>query len=451
MGVRRMDTMSKVSGMSDRHVGDSKSGRYPVRDLSFIVAQGGRMRRHRYLRELREFLWPTVLAMVGQVAIYVLVITRSGRNDWHFILSAALVIAFVPFVSAAVLAGLRRHGSAIFTSILVTGALFSVAVSVLSGIRIPVSYQAIAACLPLLLLAMAYANIKFQRTFRAHVALADYSSADAVSKELGDVRILRGHQDELEDIEILLIDPREHHSENWSEFLTTCYLRGIEIMPWTSYREIIRGQLDVASFEISHLSYSPTQLFYARCKRILDIVVVLLSLPVTLPVALATALYIAGRDGFPVIFVQVRRGYGGRRFRMYKFRTMYKGTEGGSTDVADDRVIPGCHILRRLRFDEIPQLYNILRGDMSLIGPRPVAEYVARSSAEVEPKYELRSLVLPGITGWAQVRSGYAATTEEEIEKLSYDLYYIKHLSLDLDLLILFKTLRTVLFGIGAR
>lgn len=409
------------------------------------------MRRNRYLRELREFLWPTVLAVFSQVAIYVFVITRSGRDDWHFIFIAASALALVPVASAIVLAGLRRHGSAISTSIVVALGLFSIAVSLVSGTRVPISYQGIAACLPALLLTMAYANIKFQRTFRAHVALADFGQAEDVSAELSGVRIIQAEEDELRDVEILLIDPREHHSENWSTLLTTCYLRGIEIMPWATYREIILGRLDVSSFEISHLAYTPSQLLYARCKRMLDILVVLLSLPVTVPVAVSTALYIALRDGFPVIFVQVRRGYGGRRFRMYKFRTMYKGSEGGSTGVKDNRIIPGCQLLRKLRFDEIPQLFNILRGDMSLIGPRPVAEYVARGSEIAEPKYELRSLVLPGITGWAQVRSGYAATTEEEIEKLSYDLYYIKHLSLDLDLLILFKTLRTVMFGVGAR
>lgn len=437
--------------MANRPMARSEKDEYPVRDLSYIVAQGGRMRRSRYLRELREFLWPTLLAVCLQVAIYLLVMIRSGRDDWQYIFMAGAVLAAVPVASAIVLAGLRRHGSAIFTSIVVASGLFSVAVSLMSGIRIPVSYQGILACLPVLLLAMAYANIKFQRTFRAHVALANFPQAEDVSSELSGVPIVAAEEGGLKDVEILLIDPREHHSEDWSILLTTCYLRGIEIMPWTTYREIILGRLDVSSFEISHLAYTPSQLLYARCKRVLDIVVVLLSLPITVPVAICTALYIAMRDGFPVIFVQVRRGYGGRRFRMYKFRTMYKGSEGGSTGVADSRIIPGCKLLRKLRFDEIPQLYNILRGDMSLIGPRPVAEYVARSSATAEPKYELRSLVLPGITGWAQVRSGYAETTEEEIEKLSYDLYYIKHLSLDLDLLILFKTLRTVVFGMGAR
>src|SRR5690606_31711271 len=118
---------------------------------------------------------------------------------------------------------------------------------------------------------------------------------------------------------------------------------------------IIKGRLDISSFEISHLAYSPSQLLYARCKRIFDILVVVASLPITVPLAIGMAVYIIIRDGSPVIFVQIRRGYGGRRFYMYKFRTMYKGTEGGSTTVGDNRVIPGCHILRKLRLDEIPQ------------------------------------------------------------------------------------------------
>ena len=437
--------------MLDRDANKLGRAEYPVRDLSYIVSQGGRLRRHRYVRELREFLWPTLIAVVFQISTYLLVITRFGRNDWHFIAVGALTMALVPIAAAGILAGLRRHGSTIFTSIVVALGLYSAAVSVLSGLRIPISYQAMAACLPSLVLMMAYANVRFQRSFRARVALADFSRAEEVAAELGSVPVLRGDEAELANLEILLIDPREHHSERWSHLLATCYLRGIEIMSWTSYREIILGRLDISSFEISHLAYSPSQLMYARCKRIIDIVVVLLSLPVTLPIALGVAIYIGLRDGFPVIFVQIRRGYGGRRFRMYKFRTMYRGTEGGATDIGDSRVIAGCQLIRKFRFDEIPQLLNILRGDMTLIGPRPVAEYVARSSVKVEPKYELRSLVLPGITGWAQVKCGYASNSDEEIEKLSYDLYYIKHLSLDLDLQIVFQTFRTVVFGVGAR
>ena len=435
--------------MPDRRSRKRSPTRYPIKDLSYITAQGARKRRHKYERELRQFFWPAAVAIALVAIIYIATISRSGRSDWHNTYFVIMALGLVPIVAAAILAGLRRHGSAIVTSTVLTAALFSVSVSALSALRIPVSYQGLLFCFPAVVTVMAYANVAFQRTIGSQVALADFAEAEAVATELGNIPVLRDPTTDIPDIEILLIDPHEHHSAKWSPLLANCYLRGIEIVPWGNYREIHSGRLDVASFDVSHLSYSPSQLFYARAKRVLDVLAVLVSLPVTVPVAAMVAIYIGLRDGFPVIFVQVRRGYGGRRFRMYKFRTMYKGAEGGSTRVRDRRIIPGCRLIRKLRFDEIPQLYNILRGDMSLIGPRPVAEYVARSSAATEPKYELRSLVVPGITGWAQVHSGYAGTVDEEIEKLSYDLYYIKHLSFDLDLLILFKTVKTVLFGSG--
>jgi UDP-GalNAc:undecaprenyl-phosphate GalNAc-1-phosphate transferase len=424
---------------------------YPVRNLSYVTAQGGRTRQHKYLRHLRSFLWPVVAMVVLQAVIYFYVITRPGRTDWHNISAAIVALAFVPVFSATVLTALRRHEAPIMISAVVSTALFSVAVSVLSALRIPVSYQALALCLPVVIVLTAYANLKFHRRFDDRVALAPFARAMEIAGDLGGVPIIEGPGADLTGVEVLLIDPIEHHTGAWSSLLAQCYLRGIEIMPWTRYREEKQGRLDIASFDTTHLSYSPSQLIYARTKRVFDLCGAVLTLPLTLPLGALVALYIYARDGGPVIFVQIRRGYGGRRFRMYKFRTMYKGTGGGSTVVGDKRIIPGCKLLRKLRFDELPQIYNILRGDMSLIGPRPVAEYVSRSSEAVEPKYALRSLVLPGITGWAQVTSGYAATTEQELEKLSYDLYYIKHLSLDLDLLVLFKTLTTVLFGYRAR
>lgn len=424
---------------------------YPVRDLSFITTQGGRTRRHKYLRDLSVFWKPVLIACFLQALTYGYIITRPGRSDWHNISTAMVALAFVPILSAAVLTAFRRHEAPILASTLVSTSLFSVAVTVLSAMRVPLSYNGLAYCLPITIVLLSYANLRFHRKLTARVVLAPFSRAAEVSQDLGSVTVISGPEADLKDVEILLIDPHEHHNQIWSPLLATCYLGGVEVMPWTRYMEQTRGRLDVASFDITHLSYSPSQLIYARSKRFFDVCIAIFTLPLTALLAALVALYIFARDGGPVIFVQIRRGYGGRRFRMYKFRTMYRGTVGGSTKVGDRRIIPGCKLIRKLRFDEIPQIYNILKGDMSLIGPRPVAEYVSRSSEAVEPKYALRSLVLPGITGWAQVTSGYAGTTSEEIEKLSYDLYYIKHLSLDLDLLVLFKTVKTVLFGSGAR
>jgi len=400
---------------------------------------------------MQAFVWPVIAAILLQAAIYSYVITRPGRSDWHNIYAAIAALSLVSCFAALVLNAFRRNEAPIVVSAVVSAALFSVAVSVLSALRIPLSYQALAMCLPVTIVLATYANLRFHRAFEDYVALAPFSRAEELATELGDLPVLSGPDAELDDVETLLIDPLTHHSPQWSKLLAACYLRGVEVIPWTRYLEEKRGRLDVASFETSHLAYRPGQLIYARCKRFFDICAAIATLPITIPVALLTALYIYSRDRGPVLFVQIRRGYGDRRFRMYKLRTMYQGTGGGSTGVKDKRIIPGCRLIRKLRFDELPQIMNILHGDMSLIGPRPVAEYVSRSSEAVEPKYAFRSLVLPGITGWAQVTTGYAGTTEEELEKLSYDLYYVKHLSLDLDLLILFRTIKTVLFGLGAR
>nr|CAD6596218.1 sugar transferase [Rhizobium sp. Khangiran2] len=383
--------------------------------------------------------------------MYVGIVTRAGRNDWHNILITIVALACVPACAAAVLSAFRRHGAPVVSSTIVGTAIFSLAVSTLSALRVPVSYYALLWCYPAIVVMVVYANLRFHRMIDARAVLLPSARLPEAAQQLGDVKVLPGPEADLKDIEIILIDPREHYDRAWSALLSRCYLGGIEVLPWTRYLEIQQGRVDVTSFEVTHLNYSPSQVLYARLKRGLDVLAVLISLPITLPLAGLVGLFLYALDGKPVLFVQVRRGYGGQRFRMYKFRTMYKGTGGGSTTMGDVRIMPGCRLLRKLRFDELPQLFNILRGDMSLIGPRPVAEYVAKSSERVEPKYALRSLVLPGITGWAQVTSGYAATTEEEIEKLSYDLYYIKNLSFDLDLIVLFKTIRTVLFGSGAR
>jgi len=155
----------------------------------------------------------------------------------------------------------------------------------------------------------------------------------------------------------------------------------------------------------------------------------------------------------PVFFVQNRVGMYGKRFKLIKFRTMHPGNEGTSEWVQDnsDRITRVGKWLRKFRLDELPQFVNILRGDMNLVGPRPHPVSNFELFAEKIPYYALRTVVRPGVTGWAQVRYGYANNLEEEIEKMRYDLYYIKHLSLAFDLRILLDTVKIVLFGRGAK
>ena len=192
---------------------------------------------------------------------------------------------------------------------------------------------------------------------------------------------------------------------------------------------------------------------YAR--RALDLLLVVTSLPVTVPLLAATALAIRVGSQGPVLFWQERVGQGGEPFHMAKFRSMHVGHEGETSavfaDEDDDRVTPVGQFIRRSRLDELPQLWNVLKGDMSLVGPRPEQVRLADHFADALPLYSARHRVPPGITGWAQVLQGYAATVDETRQKLEYDLYYVKHQSVFLDLLILYLTVKTLLTGFGAR
>ena len=158
--------------------------------------------------------------------------------------------------------------------------------------------------------------------------------------------------------------------------------------------------------------------------------------------------------GSPILFRQKRVGKNGVPFTMLKFRSMRHDAEAGGKAFAsrnDPRITRTGVFLRKFRFDEIPQFWNVLRGDMSIIGPRPEQVGFSRRFADEIPLYELRYNVRPGITGWAQVMHGYAAGTNETIEKLRYDFYYVKHFSLELDIQVVLRTVYTVMTGFGAR
>jgi lipopolysaccharide/colanic/teichoic acid biosynthesis glycosyltransferase len=173
---------------------------------------------------------------------------------------------------------------------------------------------------------------------------------------------------------------------------------------------------------------------------------------VLLPLFALIALAIRMDSEGPVLFVHDRVGARGRRFKLLKFRTMRPGEGRTSEWVRDNenRITRVGGWLRKYRLDELPQLINVVRGDMNLVGPRPHPVSNFKLFMEKIPYYSLRSIVRPGVTGWAQVRQGYANGLEEETEKMRYDLYYIKHMSLWLDLRILFQTVQTVLGGLEA-
>ncbi len=190
-------------------------------------------------------------------------------------------------------------------------------------------------------------------------------------------------------------------------------------------------------------------------KRLMDIVISLIGLALTLPISLISAIAIKLTSRGPVLFAQERVGRNGNRFKLLKFRSMWHNAEAESgpvwADINDERVTPVGRIVRRLRIDEIPQMWNVLRGQMSFIGPRPERPCFVELLEKEIPFYRERLSVKPGITGLAQVRHYYTSSTEETVGKLEYDLYYIKHSSPLLDVMILVDTVKTVMFGAGAR
>ncbi|MFA4903610.1 MAG: sugar transferase [Desulfobaccales bacterium] len=219
-----------------------------------------------------------------------------------------------------------------------------------------------------------------------------------------------------------------------------------------TFYEFLTGKLPteyISDNWIFNWSINNSKIYYIRVKRLLDLILAAFLLVPTGPLMLLTALLIKlGSEG-PIFFQQERLGQKGKPFQIIKFRTMVQGAENNGpvwTDYNDPRITKVGKIIRKLRLDELPQLLNILRGEMSFIGPRPLAHTDYMDTIQF---YNYRTLVKPGITGWAQVMYPEGLTIDTTQEKLKYDLYYIKNISLLLDLAILLKTVRTVVFGKG--
>lgn len=233
---------------------------------------------------------------------------------------------------------------------------------------------------------------------------------------------------------------------------------GIEIREAADYYEAVTGRVHVDTLRGSHLLFS-TEFQVSRLvllyKRVASIILSTGGLIVTAPLMLMIAIAIRADSSGPAIFRQKRVGHRGQVFTLYKFRTMFKDVDDINNyrpaESRDSRVTRLGRCLRRARLDELPQLINVLRGDMNFIGPRPFVLNQEQECVERIAFYPQRWVVKPGATGWAQVNRGYNVTIEDNKEKLEYDLFYIKHLSLGLDLLILLQTLKIVLLGRGSR
>jgi exopolysaccharide biosynthesis polyprenyl glycosylphosphotransferase len=233
---------------------------------------------------------------------------------------------------------------------------------------------------------------------------------------------------------------------------------GITVQDGADFYEIATGKLPVEAVRLSWLIFSPgfnvskMTLIY---KRVISLVLAFLGLVLLSPLIALIAIAIRLDSRGPIIFRQKRLGLRGQPFTLFKFRTMHIDADGGGyarpAEHNDLRITRVGRWLRRFRLDEIPQLWNILLGQMYFVGPRPFVSEQEMECALQIPLYPYRWSVRPGATGWAQVQRGYCATLQDNIDKLSYDLFYIKNMSVGFDLLIIFKTIKIVLTAEGGR
>jgi len=275
------------------------------------------------------------------------------------------------------------------------------------------------------------------------VIIGDYTQISSIAKAGGVDRI------------IVALD--ERRGKFPLEQLLSCRLKGIRVEDGVAFTEQLVGKLSVESLHPSFIIFSDgfkRSAIFIQVKRVFDIFASAVGLSLFFPVSLIIATAIKLDSKGPILYRQERVGEDGRTFRLLKFRSMCVDAEECGpvwAKVDDQRITRVGRLIRKLRLDEIPQMINVLKGEMSFVGPRPERPFFTEQLKNEIPYYSQRHVIKPGITGWAQICYRYGASKGDALEKLKYDLYYIKNLSSLFDMIIIFETVKVVLFGKGAR
>ncbi|MGL4813562.1 MAG: sugar transferase [Beijerinckiaceae bacterium] len=394
------------------------------------------------------FLRTIVFLFIGIYLADIYLFERSVFADREFLLSIILFTA----ASYVFVLNIKPNNAPVFTVILIQAVLSIAYVLYVAIARKKFPTLLYAGIFLFLLLALTVERIRAQKFDHLSVAITNNVKVDELANIMGmaDFKVIGS--DLTSDRPDLIIADLDDHSPEWNRFYLHARSSRLELMHWTEFVERRKGRITPSDYGAITIAQSDMQRFYIDIKRYSDIAFVLLAAPLALPFLLAGMLVVYLSDGRPIFFTQNRVGYLARRFRIYKLRTMKQVEAGPHATAADDaRIRPAMRILRRTRIDELPQLWNILKGDMTLIGPRPESVALSEIYDRNIPGYELRHMLRPGITGWAQVKQGSTASMDEAMSKYGYDMFYIKYLSLDLDIRILFKTLITLVTGRGAR
>lgn len=260
-----------------------------------------------------------------------------------------------------------------------------------------------------------------------------------------------------EKVNRIIVALEERRGKFPEDQLLTCKTRGIAVEEGVAFYEHLTGRLQVENLRPSFLIFSngfKKSKLTIWIKRMAGFTISSVGLILLSPLILITSILIKIDSRGPVLYKQERAGEKGKIFKLLKFRSMVENAEADGPVWArenDLRITRVGRWMRKWRFDEIPQMINVLKGDMSFVGPRPERPHFVEYLRKEIPFYNQRFVVKPGITGWAQIKYRYGASKEDALEKLKYDLYYIKNLSILLDLIIVFETIKVVLFGKGAR
>ena len=406
---------------------------------------------------LAGFMIAIVLPMLVRQLTTGIPITQATQYNTALGGTLALLLGVLGYRRLHIFPGIVA-GSYIFMTLTVTFAVLAVSFFMMridySRVQFLSSYL-----LSLALYLLIHQKITLRRRLRVGVVPSEATSRLPAFDKVD--WILLHPEDAAEDIAVdaIVVDLRANHDDHWDTQITRYVLRAIPVYHFKQVIEQLSGRVEIEHLSENTLGALNPNDVYLKLKGTADMLAATILFIILAPVMLATALMVKLDSPGPAIFRQQRMGYRGKPFTIYKMRTMRVDTavsdgqmlQSAMTQVGDPRITRLGQFLRRSRLDELPQLINIIRGEMSLIGPRPEALPLSKWYEEEIPFYHYRHLIKPGVTGWAQINQGHVTDVADVREKLHLDFYYVKNLSFWLDVLISVRTLRTMVSGHGAR
>ena len=407
----------------------------------------------RIFQSFKTRLWLGTLA--STLLPYVLILPWSYNYNGYAYIVSMLAVAFTHFVNAHSIYAITNHpGHKSAFSIIPTAFLcFFCAWIVLKILGLPYSIVYLELGF---LVSCIYNYYSFKLRTRTQSTFAYIPIGDAIDAYLlPEIKWLKQVNPQIqlnEKIQGYVADLQSNDlTSEWQNFLAMKTLKGIPVYHIRYVEEMLTGRVKIKHMYENNLGSLLPSSIYMNIKHFLECLLIILSFPITLPVVFITALLIKLEDGGSIIYTQPRVGYRGQTIIVYKLRSMKENNQESATISNDDRITKIGKFIRKTRIDELPQFINVLKGEMSLIGPRAEFKPFADELEKQVPFYNYRHIVKPGISGWAQVMHGYATGAEETQIKLEHDFYYIKHFSFSLDVIIFFKTIKTMLTGFGAR